>query len=100
MEIVRFGLSDSGANAGEGVNVTNEDVAAKIEAGNVAMTSPYGVQSVGGVCVDYSGNIYVADSGNNHPTKLAFDAVGYQFIRFYSKSFTDMTKIEIYARYF
>ena len=61
MEIVRFALSDSGATAAAGVNVTDAEVAAKIEAGNIAMTSPYGVQSVGGICVDYSGNIYVAD---------------------------------------
>ncbi len=40
----------------------------------------------------------IGDSGNNHPTKFGFDALGYQFIRFYSTSLTNTTEIEVYAR--
>lgn len=43
-------------------------------------------------------SIAVADSGNNHPTKLGFDAVGYRYIRFYVPSLTTITDIRIYAR--
>lgn len=42
----------------------------------------------------------VADDGNNHPTKFGFDAIGYQFIRFYSTALTDTTEIKVYARIF
>jgi len=44
--------------------------------------------------------ILVADSGNSHVAKLGFDAMGYQFIRFYSTSFTSITSVKVYARYF
>lgn len=43
-------------------------------------------------------SIAVADSGNSHPTKLGFDAVGYRYIRFYVSSLTTITDIRIYAR--
>lgn len=43
-------------------------------------------------------NIVVADGGNNHPTKLGFDAVGYQYIRFYNTALASTTEIEVYAR--
>jgi len=44
--------------------------------------------------------ISAADSGNGHPAKFAFDAIGYQYIKFYTKSFSSVTSIKIYARYF
>lgn len=45
-------------------------------------------------------SIVVADSGNSHPTKLGFDAIGYKYIRFYVTSLTTTTDIRIYARIF
>jgi len=47
-----------------------------------------------------STGIAVADSGNSHPAKFAFDAVGYQYIRFYTTNFSSVTSVKIYARYF
>jgi len=44
--------------------------------------------------------ILVVDSGNSHPTKFGFDAIGYQFIRFYTKAFVSITELKVYARYF
>lgn len=43
--------------------------------------------------------ILVADSGNSHPTKLGFDAIGYRYINFYVAALTTVTDIRIYARY-
>ena len=45
-------------------------------------------------------SIVVADSANLHIAKLGFDAIGYQYIRFYNTALTSITKIEVYARYF
>ena len=44
-------------------------------------------------------SIVRADSGNSHPTKLGFDAIGYRYIRFYVTALTTTTDIRIYARY-
>ena len=45
--------------------------------------------------------IVVADTTNNHPTKLGFDAIGYRYIKFYGNSFGgNTTTIYVYARYF
>ena len=44
-------------------------------------------------------NIVRADSGNSHPTKVGFDAIGYRYIKFYVSSLTTTTDIRIYARY-
>lgn len=43
-------------------------------------------------------NIVVADSGNSHPCKVGFDAVGYRFLKFYVTSLTTITDIRVYAR--
>jgi len=45
-------------------------------------------------------SILIADSGNNRPTKFGFDAIGYQFINFYTSGFANITWIKVYARYF
>ena len=45
-------------------------------------------------------SIAVADSGNSHPAKFGFDAIGYQFIKFYITSLTTTTDLRIYARFF
>ena len=47
-------------------------------------------------------SIPVADSGNNHPTKLGFDAIGYRFINFYTlDAFQgNLSHYYVYARYF
>ena len=42
----------------------------------------------------------VADSGNSRPAKLAFDAIGYRYIKFYVTSLTTTTDLRIYARHF
>jgi len=45
--------------------------------------------------------IAVADDGNNHPTKLGFDAIGYQFLRFYPSGYAgNTTAFKVYLRYF
>lgn len=43
-------------------------------------------------------NIVRADSGNSHPTKIGFDAIGYQWLKFYVTALTTTTDIRIYAR--
>ena len=44
--------------------------------------------------------IVVADSGNNHPIKLGFDAIGYRYIKYYVFDYSAVTWLRIYARYF
>ncbi len=44
-------------------------------------------------------NILRADSGNSHPCKVGFDAIGYRYIKFYVTALTTVTDIRIYARY-
>ena len=44
--------------------------------------------------------IVLADSGNNHPIKLGYDAIGYRYIKFYVFDYTDVTWVKIYVRYF
>ncbi len=44
--------------------------------------------------------IVLADTGNNQPTKLGFDNIGYQFVSFYTHTFTNVTWIRVYARFF
>ncbi len=43
-------------------------------------------------------SLVTADSGNSHPAKVGFDAIGYRYIRFYITSLTTTTDIRIYAR--
>lgn len=45
-------------------------------------------------------SIAVADSGNSRPAKFGFDAIGYQFIKFYITALTTTTDLRIYARFF
>ena len=40
----------------------------------------------------------VEDSGNSHPAKFGFDAIGYRYISFYP-TLTTITNIRIYARF-
>lgn len=42
----------------------------------------------------------IADSGNDRPVKFGFDAIGYQYIKFYTKDFVTTTWIMVYVRYF
>ena len=44
-------------------------------------------------------SINLADSGNSHPVKLGYDAIGYRYIKFYVSSLTTTTDIRIYARF-
>ena len=45
-------------------------------------------------------SIDVADSANDRVAKLGFDAIGYQFIKFYVPTLTTITELQIYARYY
>ena len=59
-EIVLFKLSDVAANAYNAINITNANLAAKAIQGATALAAK-GLTNIGGMCVDYSGNIYVTD---------------------------------------
>jgi sugar lactone lactonase YvrE len=60
-KIVLFKLSEAAATAAAGVNLTESALTSKAIVANLALASK-SVQKVGGMCVDYSGNIYVSDS--------------------------------------
>jgi len=59
-KVIRLALSDAGSTAALGVNLTNDEITAKQEAGIQGLLLK-GSVAVGGVCHDYSGNIYVTD---------------------------------------
>jgi hypothetical protein len=61
IKILRLALSDSGADAAAGVNLTNAEVVAKVEVGPYAL-DPKGGKCPWGICHDWSGNIYMSDS--------------------------------------
>jgi len=58
--VIRITQSDLATTAALGVNLTDAEIAAKLEAGPNQLTAK-GSVSVSGVCVDNSGNIYVSD---------------------------------------
>lgn len=58
--VIRLTSSEIATTAALGVNLTNADIAAKLEVGANQLTAA-GSVSVGGVCCDQSGNIYVSD---------------------------------------
>jgi sugar lactone lactonase YvrE len=58
--IIRLTLSELASTAALGVNLTNADIVAKYEAGPTDL-SARGGSSIGGVCTDNSGNIYISD---------------------------------------
>ncbi|HEB26661.1 MAG TPA: hypothetical protein ENI05_02640 [Porticoccus sp.] len=43
--------------------------------------------------------IDLADSGNSHPAKFGFDAIGYRYLKFYVTSLTTITDVKIYVRF-
>lgn len=61
-QVVRFALSDANG-------VTGFSVSSKIEAGAAGLLAR-GSQQVGGVCTDYSGNIYVTDPSQHCIIKI------------------------------
>ena len=61
-QVIRFALSDASG-------VTGFDVTSKVEAGATGLLAR-GCTQVGGVCTDYSGNIYVADSAQHCIIKI------------------------------
>ena len=67
--VVRLNLSELASTAALGVNLTDADVAAKLEAGANQLTAK-GSISVGGVCTDKSGNIYVSDFARHTVLKI------------------------------
>jgi len=58
--LVRITSSDVASTAALGVNLTNAEIAAKLEAGNLTFAAKSGV-SPRGICTDYSGNMYISD---------------------------------------
>jgi len=58
--LIRLTSSDIASTAALGVNLTNAEIAAKLEAGEANFASKSGV-SPRAVCADYSGNLYVCD---------------------------------------
>lgn len=59
-QIVRFALSDKGATAAAGINVTNTEIANKIEVAKFTAADALCL-SVQGITADYSGNVYFSD---------------------------------------
>ena len=59
-ELVLFKLSDKATSAASAINITNAKLSAKAIQGATALTAK-GLTNIGGMCVDYSGNIYVTD---------------------------------------
>ena len=59
-KVVRLALSDAGLTAALGINLTNTEVAAKREAGIQGLLLR-GSVAVGGICHDFSGNMYITD---------------------------------------
>jgi sugar lactone lactonase YvrE len=68
--VVRINLSELASTAALGVNLTNADVAAKLEAGALQLSAK-GSISVGGVCTDQSGNIFVSDFDRHTILKIS-----------------------------
>ncbi|MFA7219129.1 MAG: hypothetical protein WC119_01195, partial [Synergistaceae bacterium] len=60
-KIVLFNLGESAATAAAAVNITEAGLTSKAVVANLTLAAK-SVQSVGGMCVDKSGNIYVSDS--------------------------------------
>jgi hypothetical protein len=57
--IIRLALSDAGSTAAEGVELTDAEILAKTEAGDLRLAhDPIIYTGIVGMCVDYSGNIY------------------------------------------
>jgi sugar lactone lactonase YvrE len=68
--IIRLLSSDIASTAALGVNLTDADIADKLEAGPVGLAAR-GCDEIGGVCRDKSGNLYVSDVTNNLILKVA-----------------------------
>jgi len=68
-QVVRLALSDLGATPVLGVTLTTAEIAAKLEAGPIGLLFR-GSTAVGGVCHDYSGNIYVTDYAQHCVLKI------------------------------
>lgn len=47
-----------------------------------------------------AGGVKREDSGNSHPCKIGFDAIGYRYITIYSTALTTTTSVRVYARFF
>jgi len=69
-KIVRLGLSDAGSSAAEGVNITNARMALKVERGETQFAA-IGSDRIGGICHDYSGNIYMTDPAEHAIYKIS-----------------------------
>ena len=67
--IIMLALSDLGATAELGENLTNQEVLDKTEAGNNQITARGGLGCYS-MCHDWSGNIYVADAGRHFIFKV------------------------------
>ena len=68
--IIRLISSDIATTAALGVNLTDAEIALKLEAGPTGLAAKGSVQ-IGGVCTDQSGNIYMSDVANNVILKVS-----------------------------
>lgn len=68
-QLVRFALSDRGATAALGVNVTDSEVTNKVVAGATGLIIKDSI-SIGGVASDKSGNLYVTDPSRHVVLKI------------------------------
>ena len=68
--IIRLISSDIATTAALGVNLTDAEVALKLEAGPTGLSAKGSVQ-IGGVCTDRSGNIYISDVANHVILKVS-----------------------------
>jgi sugar lactone lactonase YvrE len=67
--VIRLNSAELAETAALGVALTDAEIATKLEAGPVGLNAK-GSVSVSGVCVDYSGNIYVSDLDNHIILKI------------------------------
>lgn len=68
-ELIRLQLSDSGATAALGIQLTDAEIAAKLTTGAIALAIK-GSTSIGGVASDRSGNLYITDSAQHIVLKV------------------------------
>jgi streptogramin lyase len=70
VRLMRLELSDLGATAGAGINLTDAGVLAKTAVGPSGFTDT-GLTSIFDVCHDYSGNLYILDSTRSCVVKVS-----------------------------
>ena len=59
-EVLLFKLSEKATTAAAALNITDANVATRVVVGSDGLTAK-SINSIGGMCTDYSGNIYISD---------------------------------------